>query len=139
MSGFDPEAIFVQLAAAFEPETVGVDVLAFPIEAPPFPVLGFFFVGYREDTQDHTGTMTVEARTAFTGMAEDSLRALYKIVSRGAGHAESVVDTILADRTLAGIVHDIRPGDVRIDAAGTENAGLFIGTVVLEIITDRWD
>lgn len=139
MSGFDPEAVIDALAARFVPATHGVNVYGFVPAAPQFPALGIFpaaeFITEPE-TFGGFASMNLELRTAFTFAAEDSLRALFRLLARGSGHTKSLTNVLLANRTLSGLVHDIVVGSVSVRALGEENAGLFEGVIGVRVLLD---
>lgn len=139
MSGFDPEAIVDALAALFDPDVHGVNVHGFVPAAPQFPALGVFpaaeFITEPE-TMDQFASMNVELRTAFTFDAEDSLRLIYRLLARGAGHDVSLANVLADNRTLGGLVHDVTVGAVQVRAGGEENAGLFEGVIAVRILVD---
>lgn len=139
MSGFDPEAIFDAVAALFDADVFGINVYAFVPSSPDFPAMGLFpaadFINYF-DSIDGFGTITFELRTAFTFGAEDSLRALYRLLAKGAGHDRSLTNVLQANRTLDGLVHDIFPVGASVRAFGDENAGLYEGVITVRAMVD---
>lgn len=144
MSGFDPEAIFDAIAELIDPDTFGVDVHAFMPSAPTFPVLGIFpgprtpFIDYWGTFGDsRRGTMQFQIRTAFTYSAENSLRQLFQLMASGSGHSKSLIDTLMADPTLGGLVQSIFVGDADVVSAGQENAQLFEAVWTGEVVMKR--
>lgn len=141
MSGFDLVAVVEAVAAVLNPDTVDANVHAFMTAAPDLPALGVFpvigqMVSYN-DTQDGFGTLNLELRGATQNIyAEDSLRLLYGWLSKGAGQATSIVDTLEADHTLGGLVHDVWVTGGEVRAIGPENAPMFEVVIGLRVMLD---
>lgn len=142
-AGVDPEAIAEALAACFTPDVLGADVGAFPGAIPFAPRLGVFpgspLIGeYNTTYSTGDGRLNFVLRTAITSGAEDALRALYRMVSQGAGHPESIPDVLSANRTLGGLVRDVfAAGEVSVEPGGEENAGVFIASVPVVVECKR--
>lgn len=143
MSGFDPEAIFDAIAALFDPDEFGLDgVYPFAPKAPLFPALGLFpasdFIDYwGAYGENRPGILRLEIRTAFTFDAEDSMRALFRLLASGSGHDRSIVDRLNANRKLGGLVNDVKPGVVTVRAGGDENAGFYEAVIAVDVVMKR--
>lgn len=143
MSGFDPEAIFDAIAARFDNNTIGVEaVYPFPSETPPFAALGLFpandFIDYWGSFGDNrAGTLNLELRTVFSFGAEESMRNLCRMLASGDGHDRSIIDVLLADRTLDGLVQDLIPRGAFIEGGGPDSPGTYIGVIPVQVIMKR--
>lgn len=120
-----------------------VDVQAYVQPQPMFPIIGVFpgtgdYVSYFE-TMGPNGEADVilELRTVVAYGAIDSQILLDEMLSSGTGQTKSIIDALMADRTLGGVVEDCVPLKSRTVTLGAENAGMFESVVPLRIITRK--
>jgi hypothetical protein len=114
------------------------NVYAYLPDSPVLPCIAITadepFVSYAQ-TMGAAGEcdLRVLVRICTASRAEDSLIFLDDMLSVGSASTSSVVDAILADRTLDGIVEMCLPGAARIVADGEQNAGQFEAVIPVEI------
>ena len=72
-------------------------------------------------------------RICASGRAEDSLIFLDDLLSQGATATSSVVDVIIADKTLGGLVEECLPRPSRMVPEGEQDAAFFEAVIPVEI------
>lgn len=142
MAGIDPEAIRDALAAQVRNaigELAQLEVKAYYDGTPLFPVAALFpasdYIDYwLTGTDTRKARVSFDLRSAFTYSAEDSLRAIDKLLASGGAHARSIIDAVHADKTLGGVVEAVFVQNPSVRSYGEENAGLH----ELSIRIDTW-
>lgn len=138
--GIDPETIAERLAECFDPDDIGVNVFAFPPDAPQFPALGVFpgeplIENYQRTLAGDDGEVNFILRTVVPGNTENALRVSYRLLSKGAARPESIVDALLRDRTLGGAVRDVFvEGGATAVTGGVENAPVQVLSIPVKIM-----
>lgn len=133
----------VETALKSPMKSAGVDVQAYVQPSPPFPIIGVFppqstYVDYWQTFgPDGRADVMLELRTAVSYGAVDSMRLIDELLSVGTGQNKSIIDAVMAARTLGGVVEDCVPLTARTQPIGGENSGMFEAVIPLRIITKK--